>query len=100
MGFFLSGQRQCYQSIARFLLRGCDANVCALFPLLRCFTPHCTPTTQLGIKMISIYFHRLSHCYLYGERCNVFKNVCSLTSFVISLLWAVLDVRASSLNVA
>lgn len=103
--------------------------------LLRCFTPHSTPTTQLGIKITSIYSHRLSHCYLYGERYNtvkdklwmcvttpqfsltfpgmllhyktdlsvghIFKNACSLTDFVISLLWAVLDdMRASSLSVA
>lgn len=77
--------------------------------------------------------HRLSHCYVYGERYNIVKdklwmcvtapqfsltcpgmllhykadvsighiskNLCSLTNFVISLWWAVLDdVRASSHN--
>lgn len=124
---------QCYQSNARLLLRDRSLNHCVLFPFLRCFTPHCTPTIQLGTKIISIYSHRLRSCYLYTERCNTvktncgcvwlhlhfllcalgyscatkmmhplghtFKNVSSLTDFVISLLQAVLcDVKASSLN--
>lgn len=116
----------------RLLLRDCCLNGCVLFPLLRCFNPRCTPTIQLGTKVISMHSFRLSNCYLYGERCNtlktncgcvctsvfsyvpwdtratklmcplghIFKDVCSLTNFVISHLWAVLyDVKASSLNV-
>lgn len=51
----------------QLLLRGCGSDVCVLYPLLRSFIPHCTPSAQLGIKMTSIYSHRLSHSCLDGE---------------------------------
>lgn len=131
----MRGERQCYQSNARLLLRYCCClNGGVLFPLLRCLTLYCTSTIQLGTKIIFVYSCRLSSCYLYRERYNtvktncgcvrlhlsfllcalgyscatklmyplghIFKNVCSPTNFVISLLRAVLyDVNASSLNV-
>lgn len=56
------------------------------FPLLRCFTPQCTPTIQLGTKIIFIYSCRLSSCYLYGERCNTVKINCGFVWLHLSFL--------------